>query len=166
MKRRGVLLTLAAVSGCMGGGSATDPPDGSADADRVASATPSPDGVTSTANTAVRIESFAATGECPAAGDATIRVADADVLVAGCLLGANGCAVPALSAAAYDADANVLTVIVGTDTRGDADACTQVRTRLGYRTRVSLLGGLPDAVSVVHDDADGHREVARRNVEG
>ena len=163
MKRRGVLLTLAA-SGCLGGGPFDVPPDDSTAAPPSDSTTAAA-AETATARTSVRIESFAGTERCPSPGEAAVSVEGADVVVAGCVRGANGCAVPALSAAAYDAAANALTVIVGTDSRDDADACTQVRTRLGYRTRVSLLGGLPDTVSVVHDDDDGHREVVRRNVE-
>ena len=166
MRRRGVLSALVvAASGCLGGGEFDVSPDGTADATRSPSATAATDGTTrTTARPDVRVEQFVATERCPASGDATVRIEDADVVVAGCVRGANACAVPALSAAAYDAAANALTVIVGIDASDGAgsDACADAFTALGYRVRVGLAEGPPSAVSVVHDDVDGHREVARR----
>ena len=163
MKRRGVLLTLLAAAGCLGDGGFDAPPDGSPDAAESTTPTATPAETSATTGVGVRVESFTETERCASSGVAAVSVDDADVVVRGCVRGANGCAAPALSAAAYDAGANALTVIVGTDARGDADACTRVRTHLGYRVRV-VVEGLPDTVSVVHDDAGGHREVAHRNV--
>lgn len=118
----------------------------------------------------VRVERFAATERCPASGGAPVRVTDggdagdADVVVAGCVRGATECAVPTLSTAAYDAAANVLTVIVGTDAADPtgADDCAASRPALGYRVRVDVAEGPPGVVSVVHHDDDGRHEVARR----
>ena len=163
MKRRGVLLTLLAAAGCLGNGGFDAPPDGSPDATDSASPTATSAETSATTGVDVRVESFTETERCASSGVAAVSIADADVVVRGCVRGANGCVAPALSAAAYDDGANALTVIVGTDARGDAEACTQVRTRLGYRARVAV-GSLPDTVSVVHDDAGGHRKVAHRNV--
>ena len=165
MRRRGILVSLLAASGCLGGGAFDVSPDGTADAAGSPTATTTAEqSARTTARPDVRVERFVETDRCPAPGDAAVRVADADVVVAGCVRGATECAVPTLSGAVYAAATDALTVIVGTDAP-EADACAASLSALGYRVRVDLAEGPPSAVSVVHDDADGHREVARREAD-
>lgn len=160
--RRRALLSLAAtglVAGCAGAG------DGPTGDDTETTTATTADATTETSTPAPRLTDAAFTRrqECPDPGAASVRFEqDPRVLVTGCIRGANGCTVPELADAVYDADAGVLTVTVATREEGGTDrACTQAIVELGYRVTVSFADALPGVVAVVHDGVDGRREVAR-----
>ncbi|WP_245180820.1 hypothetical protein [Haloarcula amylovorans] len=82
------------------------------------------------------------------------------VAVEGTIWGANGCKTGKLLGTDYDAEADELTVAVGTKDREDAgDMCTQAIVEIEYRATVTFDHGLPATVVVTHDHGDGGREV-------
>ena len=141
---------LAATAGCVGGAPET-PDDGPA-----TTATPTP------AAPAITARSLEPREQCDQAGGATISAADGAVTVDGCIVGKNGCMVPALESATYDADADELTVRVVTEDQSDEDEmCTQQIVHRGYRVTVEFAGGLPGTTTVIHDGAEGEREAGQ-----
>ncbi|KAB1197252.1 MULTISPECIES: hypothetical protein [Haloferax] len=103
---------------------------------------------------------------CPTEGQATIHTAtDGVVPIDGCLWGPTGCSVLRLAAADYDTDSD--TASVTTETVEDVspdEACTQALVALGYRVELRFEYQLPRRVVVVHDDANGTRTVAEREI--
>lgn len=164
MDRRTYLATLAGiatgtVAGCVGSGAGGDDNGGGDD-------TPSPTPTEPPAATpAMGDPSFERTGDCDSGGSATVSVASnghEEVVVEGCIVGANGCSQAVLGSVDYAAAADELTVVVGTEEeRGEDEACTQALVYRGYRVAVPFEGGTPATTAVVHDGAEGRREVAR-----
>lgn len=156
MNRRAYLaatgaLALAGCTGAGGGGGSptSDPPatDGPADE------TPTLDGT-----------AFSLRKECEAVGEATVAF-DAEALTAtvtGCIQGKNGCMRASLADASYDAEADVLTVVVETvDPTDPGTACTEALVSRGYEVTATFRNALPGTVAVVHDNHQGRAEVAR-----
>ncbi|WP_411967873.1 hypothetical protein [Haloferax sp. YSSS75] len=104
--------------------------------------------------------------DCPSEGDATIHAAtDGVVAIDGCLWGRNGCSVVRLASADYDGDSDTARVTVQTvEEEPDDGACTQALVSLGYRVELEFDYQLPGRVAVAHDDVDGRRVVARREL--
>ncbi|WP_235007186.1 hypothetical protein [Haloarcula mannanilytica] len=152
MKRRrflqcGGFAGAAAVAGCLGTGPGNEesPTDGAGEAP----------GVTETA--------FSVTKRTAGtqANTATVSFDGARVVVEGTIWGANGCKTAELTDAVYDADADELTVAVGTTDMPDAgDMCTQAVMEINYRAVVTLANGRPGTVVVTHDSGDGPTDVA------
>ncbi|WP_424001035.1 hypothetical protein ACOZ4I_15270 [Haloarcula salina] len=93
--------------------------------------------------------------------DATISFEDERIVVEGTIWGANGCKTAELVDAAYDGDADELTVAVAvTDREGAGGGCTQAIVEIDYRAVVTVDGGLPGSVTVTHDHGDGPSAVA------
>jgi hypothetical protein len=106
--------------------------------------------------------SLTSTGQCESPGTAAVDFSDEAVTVTGCAHGRNGCAVPVLGDVSYAPDGDLLTVVVASEVeRGEDEMCTEALLPLGYEARVAMDGMVPGVVSVVHDDVDGRREVAR-----
>lgn len=101
---------------------------------------------------------------CPAGGSALATETETGVSVVGCVSGAAECAIARLARADYDAESDVATVVVETVERTDAENCTESPVTRGYEATLRFESGLPGRAVVVHDDADGRREVARIDV--
>jgi len=166
MRRRSLLATVAlAFAGCIddpgGAGTTTaDPTDTPTD-----TATPTAPPTTVVDPSLVESE-FRAVDRCPAPGEADVDVGTRTVTVRGCVVGADGCTVATLDAVLFDTTAQALTAVVTTaDRSGDGESCTQALVERGYRVRATFEGGLPDAVTVVHEDVDGRRTVTERSLD-
>lgn len=154
MKRRRVLALVGAsltVGGCVGRSSPGSP------GDDTQTATGSPGDDTPT----VTDRAFSRTSDCDDPENASVSFPD-DVLVTGCISGADGCAEAALGTADYDAGDDTLRVVVETvDTSQPGGGCTQAIVYRGYELRVAFDGGLPGTVVVIHRGVEGETEVAR-----
>ena len=172
MKRRtlltGAASALALTAGCAGDAPET-PDDGPANTE---SPTPTDDAETESptatpAPPSIVSRSLEPREECGEAGSATITTDGAAVVVEGCIVGKNGCMVPSLESAAYDAAADELAVgVVTADSSGEDEACTQQIVHRGYAVTVEFDGGLPGTTTVTHDGMEGEREVARAETNG
>jgi hypothetical protein len=147
MRRRDLLATVGAavgtaLAGCVGNGG-PDPgtDDGSEDGDSDGGSVPP----RLTDQTLTEIE------ECPTQGSASVSWGETAVTVTGCITGRNGCSVPVLAGAAYDAETDELAVTVTTEEEDSGGACTQALTDLGYEATVTFEGGLPNSVVVTHE---------------
>jgi hypothetical protein len=170
MRRRALLSTLGLAlttpaAGCLGGeappvaeNSGTEDADGTDDGS---------DGSGTATQPRFVETSLTDTGQCESPGTASVRFGGDGVTVTGCAHGPNGCAVPALADVSYDPANDLVTVVVASEVerRGDV-GCTQALVPLGYEVRVVMDGAVPEAVSVVHDDVDGRREVVRVGRDG
>jgi hypothetical protein len=145
MRRRDLLGTVGAavgtaLAGCVGSGG---PDPGTGDGD---------DGGTDTSATpSVTERNLTEVEECPTQGSASVSWGETAVTVTGCLTGRNGCSVPVLGSAEYDAEADELAVTVTTEEEDSGGACTQALTDLGYESTVTFAGGLPAGVVVTHE---------------
>ncbi|MFC5368524.1 hypothetical protein [Salinirubrum litoreum] len=150
MRRRELLSTVGvavgtALAGCVGSGPDTgtgDDSDGDSGGseDTSTPATPSMTG-----------QRLTELDECPENGSASVAWGETDVTVTGCLTGRNGCSVPVLGSAEYDAAADELAVTVTTEEDDAGGACTQALTDLGYEATMTFENGLPDRVVVTHE---------------
>ncbi|KTG10898.1 hypothetical protein AUR64_06875 [Haloprofundus marisrubri] len=115
-------------------------------------------------DTAIADRTFERTGECNSSGTTTVSREDDAVVVEGCIRGRNGCSVPVLDTAEYDADADRLSVVVGTEVEKEEDEmCSQALVSLGYELRVSFDGPVPTDIAVAHDGPDGQTTVTSSN---
>ena len=159
MERRTFLAAatgaLATTAGCVG--SAPETPDsGSADTPSDTPTTPS-----------IVSRSLEPREDCPERGSASISTDGDSVVVEGCITGRNGCMVAALESAAYDAEADELSVRVETEDESEPDEmCTQALVHRGYTVTVEFENGLPGTTTVTHDGADGERQVAQSETGG
>jgi hypothetical protein len=165
MHRRALLSTLGltvttTLAGCLGG----VPTAGDGDGSPADGSGGSPGDGTHLRFTETLLTS---TGQCERPGTASVVFGDEAVTVTGCAHGRNGCAVPVLADVSYTPDEDLLTVVVASEVQRDEDeACTEALLPLGYEARVAMDGAVPGVVSVVHDDADGRREVVRGTRDG
>ena len=84
---------------------------------------------------------------------------DADELhIDGTVTGETGCHVPAVETATVEGDELRLVVTAVSDAAPD-QLCTLALTEVGYEVDVGFTGDLPEAVTVVHDDAAGRKTV-------
>lgn len=82
------------------------------------------------------------------------------VVVTGTIVGENGCQTATLESVRYDAQAGLLTITIGTERDAPEDAmCTMALVELSYEATVSVEGGLPERVSVIHRGAGADGEV-------
>jgi hypothetical protein len=154
MKRRRV-LGLVGVSLTMGGCVGRSSPGSPGDDTPTETGSPGDDAPT------VTDRAFSRSGDCQDPESASVSFPD-DVLVTGCISGADGCAEAALGAADYDAGDDTLRVVVETvDTSKPGGGCTQAIVYRGYELRVSFDGELPGTVVVTHRGVEGETEVAR-----
>lgn len=152
MRRRDLLGTVGAavgtaLAGCVGN-DGPDPAtgDGSGDGDSGGS-----DGTDTPTTPSVTDRSLTELEECPAQGSASVSWGETAVTITGCITGRNGCSVPVLGGAEYDAEADELAVTVTTEEEDSGGACTQALTDLGYEATVTFAGGLPTSVVVTHE---------------
>jgi hypothetical protein len=150
MRRRDLLGTVGAavgpaLAGCVGSGG-PDPGTGDGDGDSGG------DGETDTpATPSVTDRNLTEIEECPTQGSASVSWGETAVTVTGCITGRNGCSVPVLESAEYDAEADELAVTVTTEEEDSGGACTQALTDLGYEATVTFADGLPGRVVVTHE---------------
>jgi hypothetical protein len=150
MRRRSVLAAVAAAAataGCTGLPAGEGGGDGGDDG-----TTPQP----AIAGSSFSIRSVdCATGE---ADDASVSVEDATVSVSGTVTVADGCHVAELDGAAVEN--GELRVVVASVAREGVQGCVQCLTEVGYDASVTLSGGRPERVVVVHEARGERREVA------
>ncbi|ELZ93113.1 hypothetical protein [Haloferax sulfurifontis] len=167
MNRRALLLgtagLCASLAGCSSGGDAAEQsPAGTGTETGTASPTPAETPrhprLVGRSFTPVRADA------CPAEG-ALASETETGVSVVGCVSGATDCAVARLARADYDAESDTATVVVETVGRADAENCAESPVARGYEATLRFESGLPGRAVVVHDDADGRREVARIDVD-
>ncbi|GAB7012200.1 hypothetical protein [Halolamina salina] len=182
MERRtflaGTAAALSTVAGCVGdapetpdggaeptdtdGGTDTETPETDTPEDGTPDDTDTPTETPSGASTAIVSRSLEQQGDCDSPGSASIAADGATVTVEGCIVGRNGCTYPALESARYDADADELTVRVVAEDKSDPDeSCTQALVSRGYVVTVEFDGARPGTTTVVHDGAEGQRQVAQ-----
>ncbi|WP_232687125.1 hypothetical protein [Halobacterium zhouii] len=155
MRRRQVLAgaSVALFGGCLSYPSGT-PSDGE---------TTSPAGTT-TATPAVERTGFELRrADCGMVRERASVSADEEALavtVEGTTSAPNACYSARLADATYNADSNELRVVVETYDASDGGACTQCITELDYATTITLTGGLPASVVVVHWSRGEERTVA------
>jgi len=99
------------------------------------------------------------TGRCSAPETATVDASASRVRVTGCITGPNGCAIASFGSARLDDGTLVVVVTTRRDAPPDT-ACTEALVHRGYEATVTVEGGRPARVRVVHDTAGGRREVA------
>lgn len=104
----------------------------------------------------VRSATLSALEDCP---EAAVETLDGGVVCRGCVRGRSGSVMAALGDATYDPEADELRVTVATEADPAAGPMSiQAIVNLGYEVTVEFAGGLPGAVTLVEDDADGRRE--------
>jgi hypothetical protein len=96
-------------------------------------------------------QSLAEIDGCPEQNGASVSWGETAVTVTGCIVGRDGCAVPALGSVEYDAEADELAVTVTTEDGNSGGVCTQALTDLGYEATMTFENGLPGRVVVDHD---------------
>lgn len=122
------------------------------------------DGESDGSDATIADRTFERTGECNSTGTTTVARDGDIVVVEGCIRGRNGCSVPVLDTAEYDADANELSVVVGTEVEKEEDEmCSQALVSLGYELRITFDGQAPTNVTVAHDGPDGRTTVTSSN---
>lgn len=105
---------------------------------------------------AVRSATLSAIEGCP---EPAVETRDGAVVCLGCVRGRNGSVVAALDDATYDPAADELRIVVTTEADPEAGPMSiQALVNLGYEVTIESAGGLPGAVTLVEDDADGRRE--------
>ncbi|KAB1192435.1 hypothetical protein GJR96_02865 [Haloferax sp. MBLA0076] len=164
MNRRSILAGVASLCASLAGCAANDEGDDGRPTTETTTATPTP----TPSEPVLAGQSIApvSTDECPADGKANVPAIENGIIsVEGCLWGASGCSVVRLAAVEYDAESNTAAVVVETveETAPDEE-CTQALVPLGYRVELRFKFQLPGEVVVVHDDVNGRRTVARREV--
>ncbi|RDZ65736.1 hypothetical protein C5B90_05120 [Haloferax sp. Atlit-12N] len=97
---------------------------------------------------------------CPADG-ALATETETGFSVVGCVSGATECTIARLARADYDAESDTATLVVEAVERADTKNCAESAVVRGYEATLRFESGLPGQAVVVHDDADGRREVAR-----
>ncbi len=101
-----------------------------------------------------------------AAGEASIDFAADTVHVEGTVVGETGCHGVELENA-RTTDEGVFRVVVAAVDDGEPDEmCTQALTEIGYEVDASFEAGVPESVTVVHDDAAGQEVVATDSPDG
>lgn len=162
MQRRTFITTVAAslgtttLAGCVAGGPSDDSTAGGTD-----NATDQPSSTPTDSAPKMTGQSLERREKCSESGSASISAESNVVTVEGCITGKDGCQVPVLEDATYDAGADELTVTVTTENGGSGDACTQQIVELGYTATVEFEGGLPKTTTVVHHGATDDGQVAQ-----
>ncbi len=156
----GVTGVCASLAGCSSDG------DDSAGEETTTAATTTPTPTPSDPVLVDRSLSPKSADDCPPDGQATITgPTDGVVSIDGCLWGPTGCSVVRLAAADYDVDSGTARVAIETvEDRATDEACTQALVALGYQVQLRFDYGVPRRVVVVHDDANGNRTVAERDL--
>lgn len=163
MNRRSLLAAAAAVSvaGCTGIGGSVDsgsddavPETGSDDEGGSASGEPTP-----TADPDLRSIDLVEVDAGRVDG-ASVTVSPDVVRVTGTLVGETGCHGAEVASASVDDDGAFVVVVAAVDTSDPGTLCTQALTRIGYELDATFDDGVPEAVTVVHDDASGRGTAA------
>ena len=165
MYRRAVLATTAAVAvasvaGCVADADPIDDTDSDdTGSDDGADGGSSVDAASDPDITNVEV-SAADPGATGAAGEASIEFVTDGVHVEGTVLGETGCHGVELASTATTDEGALRVVVAAVDDAGSTEMCTQALTDIGYEVDAEFAEGLPESVTVVHDDADGREVVA------
>lgn len=153
--KAGVGVVAVGVAGCLGG------------APRAGDGTDSPSDASTPAlaDTHFAIES-AVSGQ--RLDEATVSTDGSDVVVDGTIHGNNGCYTAELSDATVEGGRLTVTVrsFERPQTGTESVACTQAIVEMGYRVTATFEGGLPDAVTVIHETPAGTTTVAETTLDG
>ncbi|RDZ46300.1 hypothetical protein C5B91_01095 [Haloferax sp. Atlit-10N] len=157
MNRRALLLgtagLCASLAGCASG-------DDAAASTETGTASPTPTEAPRRPRLVGRSFTPVRADACPADG-ALATETETGFSVVGCVSGATECTIARLARADYDADADTATLVVEAVERTDVKNCAESPVARGYEATLRFESGLPGRAVVVHDDADGRREVAR-----
>lgn len=96
-----------------------------------------------------------------AAGTATVAVEDERVVVTGALETPTPCHDARLESVSYDTETDVLTAVVAEVDAPPTEPCIACLGAVEYELTVSLAGGYPGRMAVVHADGDGRETVTR-----
>ncbi|POG53821.1 hypothetical protein [Haloferax marisrubri] len=165
MNRRALLLgtagLCASLAGCASGDDAAEQSSATTETE-TASATPTETPrrprLVGRSFTPVRADA------CPANG-ALATETETGVSAVGCVSGATECSIARLARADYDAESDTATLVVEAVERADTKNCAESPVARGYEATLRFESGLPGRAVVVHDDANGRREVARIDVD-
>ena len=108
----------------------------------------------------VQIEGEPGEGSTTVRGEAAVEFAPDEVAVAGTIVGESGCHEAEIADVAVDDEGAFHVVVAAVDRSAPDRLCTQSLTPVGYELAARFDGGVPEAVTVVHDDAGGRETVA------
>lgn len=164
VNRRALLLgtagLCASLAGCASGGDAAEGSTASTGTE-TGTASPTATGTSRRPRLVGRSFTPVRADACSADGGALASETETGVSVVGCVTGATDCSIARLARADYDAASDTATLVVETVERADAENCAESPVVRGYEATLRFESGLPGRAVVVHDDADGRREVAR-----
>ena len=186
MNRHSLLAAAAtmSVAGCVGAGGSpgvtdpgvdgdtedTDDTDGSEDAadtpegtDRESPETAADPDLRSAG--LAEVDGEPAASDAPTDGEASIAFAPDEVAVAAAVVGETGCHGAKIADATVD-DEGGFRVVAAVDRSAPDRLCTQSLTAVGYELEARSDGGVPESVTVVHDDARGPETVATGRPDG
>ena len=149
MNRRALLATVTAIiaAGCTGVGGASETSDGD---DTKADGR---DGVEPAAESDLHSTDIVAV-DAASVDEVAVEFSPNEVHVAGTVVGETGCHGVAVSDATVD-DGAFRVVVAAVDDAEPERLCTQALTEVGYELDATFEDGVPQSVTVVHDDAHG-----------
>ena len=161
MYRRSLLTATAtgaavAVAGCVGDGGTADlsGSDGDQPSDLETAADPD---LRSTEITEVDAEAI---------DEAGVSFTPDAVHVTGTVVGETGCHGVAIDDAAVDDDGEFRVVVAAVDESAPGSMCTQALTTVGYELEATFDDGVPESVTVTHDDAHGRGTAMSEQADG
>ena len=165
MYRRTLLAATAttAVAGCVGAGGTSDSPSGDGDGETAESAD-SPSELETAADPDLRSTDIAAI-DPEAIGETAVSFAPDTVHVAGTVVGETGCHGVEVADATVDGDGAFRVVVAAVDESEPGAMCTQALTTVGYEFDATFGDGVPESVTVTHEDAHGRGTAASEQPE-
>lgn len=159
MHRRSFLMglaTVAAGSGCLGGGSGEPSPTATESPTPTQSPTPVPPTEPTVDSDFTVTDQSCGTGE----NAASISFGDRNVTVDGTIRGSNTCATAVLDSIEWPGDTLTVSVKATQMETTETVACAQCITDIGYTADLSIDGPLPARVKVIHITSTGTKTVA------
>ena len=156
MYRRSLLAATATtaavvVAGCVGAEGVADPSGGDGEP---ASGVEPASGLEPAADPDLRsIEVVEVDPE--AIGETEVSFAPGAVHVAGTVVGETGCHGVEIADVAVDDEGEFRAVVAAVDESAPGAMCTQALTTIGYELDATFGAGVPESVTVTHDDAHG-----------
>jgi len=155
MYRRSLLAATAttAVAGCIGAGGTSDSSggDGDSEADRNGGTRPDPE---TAADPDLRSADLVEI-DPESVDETTVSFAPDTVHVTGTVVGETGCHGVEVGDAAVDDEGEFRVVVAAVDESEPGTMCTQALTTVGYELDATFDDGVPESVTVMHDDAHG-----------
>ena len=159
MNRRALLATTAtiAVAGCVSAGGTTNPPSGD-EANETGGDAETQSELETAADPELRSAEIVEVD--PEPGDeTTVSFAPNQVHVAGTVVGETGCHGVEVADVTVDSQGDFRVVVATVDESEPGAMCTQAFTTVGYELDARFDDGVPESVTVTHDDARGRERV-------